>query len=88
MLDTFFGMGGNSLSAVQLSNRIRGMFRVEMPLYLFFENSTIREMATVIAELQQHNLDSKLRKQDHVGLTVCQYFKCRVPNRGICLSRC
>lgn len=53
MLNTFFEMGGDSLLAAQVLNRIRDTFRVEMPLHLFFENLTTREMATAIAELQQ-----------------------------------
>jgi len=58
MFNTFFEMGGHSLLAVQLLNRVRDTFRIELPLHFFFENPTIREMATVIDELQQ-NQDSK-----------------------------
>ncbi|MGB5706907.1 MAG: condensation domain-containing protein [Arenicellales bacterium] len=54
MLNTFFEMGGHSLLAVQLLNRVRDTFRVELPLHFFFENPTIREMATMIEELQQN----------------------------------
>lgn len=54
MLDTFFDMGGHSLRAVRILNRIRDDFQIELPLGFFFKNPTIREMATEISSLQKN----------------------------------
>jgi acyl carrier protein len=47
--DDFFALGGQSLRATQLISRVRTAFGVELPLRTFFEKSTIRELAELIA---------------------------------------
>jgi mycobactin peptide synthetase MbtE len=43
--DDFFELGGYSVLAAQMCLRIREMFAIDLPLRVFFENSTIAEIA-------------------------------------------
>ena len=45
----FFDLGGHSLAAVQVINRLRREFDLELPLRVIFEAQTISELATRIA---------------------------------------
>ncbi|HPD65313.1 MAG TPA: amino acid adenylation domain-containing protein [Bacteroidia bacterium] len=47
--DNFFHLGGNSLVAVQILAEIEKHFFIKLPLAVFFENSTIRSLAKVVA---------------------------------------
>jgi len=47
--DHFFRQGGHSLSAVALITRIRGIFRIDLPVRAVFESPTIAQLATVLA---------------------------------------
>ncbi len=50
--DNFFLMGGSSLVAIQLAARIRGAFRVELPLRTLFDTPTVAAQAGEIARKQ------------------------------------
>jgi amino acid adenylation domain-containing protein len=47
----FFDAGGHSLLAVQILNRVRELFGIEIPLFYFFENPSVREMCEMINEI-------------------------------------
>src|SRR6185437_7630076 len=46
--DSFFALGGNSLSAARLMFRIREVFGVELPLATFYEDATLAACAAAI----------------------------------------
>jgi amino acid adenylation domain-containing protein len=46
--DDFFGLGGDSISAVRLIAAVRENFSVETPIYVLFERSTVASLATYI----------------------------------------
>lgn len=56
--DSFFRLGGNSLSATRLQARIQRTFSVQIPLAELFHNPTISELATLLEKesLQQDDL--------------------------------
>ncbi|WP_428744953.1 amino acid adenylation domain-containing protein [Tenacibaculum sp.] len=48
--DDFFELGGHSLKAIQLMNKIRKVFQVQLQLKKLFDNSTLSKMAKLIDE--------------------------------------
>jgi acyl carrier protein len=51
--DNFFNLGGHSLKEIQLVNRIRDNFNVEIPLRTSYQLSTIAELAEHIDKERQ-----------------------------------
>jgi acyl transferase domain-containing protein len=47
---TFFELGGNSLVAIQLINRLREIFQIDIPLRGFYQHSSIMAISHQIAE--------------------------------------
>lgn len=49
--DDFFELGGGSVQAVEIAGRVRDDLGIDIPLRLFFESSTVAELATAIEAL-------------------------------------
>ena len=60
--DNFFGIGGNSITAIRLSAACRQQFKIDIPLALLFAKKTIKRLAPCINKLQ-------MRIKANVGLT-------------------
>ncbi|HSL82849.1 MAG TPA: beta-ketoacyl synthase N-terminal-like domain-containing protein [Thermoanaerobaculia bacterium] len=50
--DSFLELGGDSLLATRLIARMRDAFELELPLRVFFERSTVAELARALEELR------------------------------------
>jgi acyl-CoA synthetase (AMP-forming)/AMP-acid ligase II len=55
--DNFFQLGGESIAAAQIANRIRSSYQVELPFTIFFGQATLVEMAVNITQLQAAQID-------------------------------
>jgi amino acid adenylation domain-containing protein len=51
--ENFFELGGNSLSAIRVTSRLREAFQLDLPLHSVFEKPTIAGLAELIEILQQ-----------------------------------
>ena len=50
--DDFFGIGGNSLIAIQVISRLRKEFDIDLPMSALFEHTTISSLAAVIRSIR------------------------------------
>lgn len=57
--DSFFDLGGHSLTAMRVISRVIQDFQLEIPLQSLFQSPTIAEMAAVIADHQGKALDQQ-----------------------------
>ena len=55
--DNFFQLGGDSILSIQIANRIRESFQVELSFLVFFQQPTVANMALSITQLQAENVD-------------------------------
>jgi acyl transferase domain-containing protein/acyl carrier protein len=57
---SYFGVGGDSLTAIHLIGRLRDEFGIEAPIELFLEPLTLRELATRISAIRDGADDAML----------------------------
>ncbi len=50
--DDFFDLGGSSLQAAQIATRVREQLGIDIPLRIFFETSTLKELVSAIEALR------------------------------------
>ncbi|MFB2921067.1 AMP-binding protein [Aerosakkonema funiforme] len=55
--DNFFQLGGDSILAAQIVNRVREAWEVELSFLIFFQQPTIGNMAIKIAQIQAESLE-------------------------------
>lgn len=53
----FFELGGNSIKAITLQNKIKAVFGIRIKLEQFFRAPSIQEMAQTIATLNSKNIE-------------------------------
>ena len=53
--DNFFTLGGHSLQATRVVARMRDAFKMDVPLPLLFQATTIAKLAEVVEQLKQEN---------------------------------
>jgi len=58
--DNFFELGGHSLLATQLMSRLRHTFRVEVPLSSLYEEPTVANLASTIAQNRERETDNQI----------------------------
>jgi len=57
--DNFFTLGGHSLQATRVVARMRDAFKMDVPLPLLFEATTIAKLAEVVEQLKQQNASGR-----------------------------
>jgi amino acid adenylation domain-containing protein len=54
--DSFFRLGGSSLTAMQMQARVQAALEMEIPMRLLFESPTLRELSARIEAMKQRRL--------------------------------
>ncbi|MCL1464884.1 AMP-binding protein [Argonema galeatum] len=57
--DNFFQLGGDSILAAQIVNRVREALQVELSFLIFFQQPTSAKMAVTIAQIQAETLEDE-----------------------------
>ncbi|MDF1534801.1 MAG: phosphopantetheine-binding protein [Methanosarcinaceae archaeon] len=52
VMDDFFQGSGDSLQIIQVYNRIKSEFEINLPMKLLFETPTVRDLALIIDYIQ------------------------------------
>ncbi|MCD3539903.1 hypothetical protein KUG09_03430 [Streptococcus equi subsp. equi] len=60
MIVNFFEAGGDSLRAIQLSNKIQEMFSVNVDLLEIFKNPSIREISLLVSKEKENIIEGSL----------------------------
>ncbi|ARV59845.1 hypothetical protein BZZ01_15500 [Nostocales cyanobacterium HT-58-2] len=80
--DNFFSLGGHSLIAIQIVSQIKKKFSKEIPLSAIFANSTVADLAKIIAE--NLSKESKTSNQENLESSSINSFQLehelQVPN--------
>ena len=58
MDDNFFQLGGDSITATQIINRVRELLKVELSFLIFFQQPTVAKIALIITQIQAEQLES------------------------------
>ncbi|XOV79526.1 MAG: amino acid adenylation domain-containing protein [Aestuariibacter sp.] len=56
--DSFFDLGGNSLSATQIFSRIARRYAVKLPIRLMFSHASVRQLASYLTVADSQNIES------------------------------
>lgn len=62
--DNFFSVGGHSLNALQLANRLREKFHVDMSVSETYETKTIAELAKKIEGMQNKDTEPSTKNNN------------------------
>ncbi|WP_379129624.1 thioester reductase domain-containing protein [Paenibacillus sp. sgz500958] len=70
VLDNFFGLGGTSIMAAQLIVKFKNAFGVKLPVRIFFDNSSVEQMAMYIDALK---LDEDKQELNETAVSNFRY---------------
>ncbi|MFE7048784.1 amino acid adenylation domain-containing protein, partial [Streptomyces californicus] len=72
--DSFFDLGGHSLTAIRLLSRIRSMFNVELAIRHLFEAPTVAELAERMTGAEQSRLAlGPMTRPEHIPVSAAQW---------------
>ncbi|MDQ1815072.1 amino acid adenylation domain-containing protein [Massilia sp. CCM 9210] len=58
--DNFFSLGGNSLLAIRINNRVEALYAVRLPVAALFESPTVRGLALLVDRLRAQRDDAQV----------------------------